>query len=280
MRLFVDNLTNVDFSYLCPQRGLVGETWLAHIELSGELDQQGMICDFGIVKKELRNWLDTWVDHRLLVPALSSRARCASANEAVTVDFELNSGACIHMQAPAQAASLVDCEAITCDSVAQWCVAQLAGVLNNVKQMQLHFTAETINGPYYHYSHGLKKHDGNCQRIAHGHRSKILVWRNGQLCNATMQTWAERWRDIYIASNEDCTTKDADSASFAYVSQQGQFALTLPTEQCYFIDTDTTVEHLAQHLAEEISRQHPGDKIEVKAFEGVGKGAVAVAGGE
>lgn len=279
MRLFVDNLTNVDFSYLCPRRGLVGETWLAHIELSGELDQQGMICDFGVVKKELRNWLDTWVDHRLLVPTRHRNARCTPSAEMVAVDFELNSGAAIAMRAPAQATTLVDCETINCDSVAKWCVSKLTGVLDNVQQVQLRFTPEAIEEPYYHYSHGLKKHSGNCQRIAHGHRSKILVWRNGQLCEQTMRHWAERWQDIYIASNEDCVSKDDTSASFAYESQQGNFQLTLPVQQCYFIDTDTTVEYLAQHLADEISRQHPGDRIEVKAFEGVGKGAFAEAGG-
>jgi 6-pyruvoyl-tetrahydropterin synthase len=75
MRLFVDNLTNIDFSYLCPKRGLVGETWLANVELAGELDEQGMICDFGIVKKILRNWLEHRIDHCLLVPANSPEVK-------------------------------------------------------------------------------------------------------------------------------------------------------------------------------------------------------------
>ena len=52
MHLFVDNLTNVDFSYLDADRGVVGETWLASIVLEGALDEQGMVCDFGIVKKK------------------------------------------------------------------------------------------------------------------------------------------------------------------------------------------------------------------------------------
>ena len=68
MLLFVDNLTNVDFSFLDPQRGLLGETYLANIKLLGELDEQGMVCDFGTVKKIVRHWLDTELDHRLAVP--------------------------------------------------------------------------------------------------------------------------------------------------------------------------------------------------------------------
>ena len=58
MRLFVDQLTNVDFSYLCPARGLLGETWLASIQLVGSLDEQGMVCDFGTVKNTCANgWM-------------------------------------------------------------------------------------------------------------------------------------------------------------------------------------------------------------------------------
>ena len=37
----------------------------------------------------------------------------------------------------------------------------------NVQQLQLSLRAEQIDTAYYHYSHGLKKHDGNCQRIVH-----------------------------------------------------------------------------------------------------------------
>ena len=69
MHLFVEQLTNVDFSYLDAKRGVVGETWWASAILEGALDDQGMVCDFGIVKKTLRQWLDTELDHRLLVPA-------------------------------------------------------------------------------------------------------------------------------------------------------------------------------------------------------------------
>ena len=64
MLLFVDHLTNVDFSFLDERRGLLGETWLANVQLQGDLDDQGMVCDFGIVKKRLRQWLDEELDHR------------------------------------------------------------------------------------------------------------------------------------------------------------------------------------------------------------------------
>jgi 6-pyruvoyl-tetrahydropterin synthase len=278
MRLFVENLTNVDFSYLCPSRGLVGETWFANVELIGDLDHQGMVCDFGTVKKTLRNWLDREIDHRLLVPALSSRVCHQTNNGQVEIELELDSGLRLFTRSPEQAVTLVAAEKITPSSVAMDCMKHLGELFDGeIQQILLTFTEENIDGPFYHYSHGLKKHLGNCQRIAHGHRSKILIWRDQKLCMNTMNEWAKRWNDIYIASTEDCTHQNASEASFAYTSAQGEYQLTLPVAQCYFIDSDTTVEHIAQHLANEISLRHPGEKITVKAFEGAAKGAIAEA---
>lgn len=275
MRLFVDNLTNIDFSYLCPQRGLVGETWLANIELTGELDQQGMICDFGIVKKQVRQWLNQHLDHSLLVPTLNQAIVVNQFDEQILVQLKnATKGGSIEIESPHTAICLVDIPAITPDAVAIWCEKKLAHIFPTA-QINLSFSCEEITSPYYHYSHGLKKHDGDCQRIAHGHRSKILIWRDGVLCKKLMEEWARKWTDIYIATKEDCVAEAGDTLIFRYESSQGHFSLAIPRINCYIIDTDTTVEYIAQHLTHCISAEYPGEKITVKAFEGIGKGAIS-----
>ena len=273
MHLFVEQLTNVDFSYLDSTRGIVGETWWASAILEGALDDQGMVCDFGTVKKVLRNWLDTEVDHRLLVPAEAPGLTVTEADDRISLSLQTARGL-VTMDAPAQAVTLIDAEAIDADSVARYCISRLkAHFPDTIDQLSLDFTPEDITGDFYHYSHGLKKHAGNCQRIAHGHRSRLQVWLNGERDANEEKYWSDLWADIYIGTQEDLISESNDLLSFAYTSEQGDFALTLQREHCYMLDTDSTVELIADHLAKEIKKRHPEKNVRVRAFEGVNKGA-------
>mgnify|MGYP001945738681 CR=1 FL=1 len=282
MQLFVNQLTNVDFSYLDAQRGLVGETWLASVILDGVLDEQGMVCDFGVVKKTLRYWLDDQLDHRLLVPTESERLTHQCIDGRIILTWQSDKGD-IELNCPQEAVTLITTDSITAVSTSAWCREQLkASFPVNVDQLTLTFTPEHIDSAFYHYSHGLKKHNGNCQRIAHGHRSRIEIFRNGERSDELEQQWAQRWQDIYIGTAADlCSTDDSSEGSsdkryhFAYDAPQGHFELTLPQSQCYLIDTDTTVELIAEHLASTVAASLPGQSILVRAYEGINKGALA-----
>lgn len=273
MRLFVENLTNIDFSYLCPDRGLVGETWLASVELAGEPDQQGMICDFGTVKKQLKQWLDCYLDHCLLVPSQSPSVSIKQSGQQMSISLACHDNSCIRIDSPKVAICVIETAEITPQAAAQWCEKQLKCMFPNA-QLAVSFKAEEITSPYYHYSHGLKKHEGDCQRIAHGHRSKLMIWLNGVLAKELISEWANKWSDIYIATREDCVNEKDGVMTFSYTAKQGHFHLSIPSSRCYVIETDTTVEYIAQHLANEISAAYPTDHLLVKAFEGVGKGAI------
>ncbi len=276
MQLFVDSLTNVDFSYLHPERGLLGETWVASTLLGGALDQQGMVCDFGIVKKTLRNWLDDELDHRLAVPTRSPNLTLHDQGDQIKLSWRYGSGhQVIHCTAPKQAIALIDCEEINRQSTSAWCIAELRKLLpDTIDQLNLDFVLESIDGAFYHYSHGLKKHAGNCQRIAHGHRSRIHIWRNDQPAHDLEEQWANTFRDIYIGTRSDITREDSNGKTFSYTTSQGFFELTMPNNSCYLIDTDSTVEWIATHIADQLKAQEPNTNIKVKAFEGLQKGAI------
>ena len=285
--LFVKQLTTLDFSYLCPKRGLVGETWLVDVSLSGELDEQGMVFDFGHVKKQIKASLDVLADHRLLVPTVSTSTQIIHKTfhntKALTIHFETHTGEIIY-QSPAQAVLLVDCPEITIPALTPWLETMLMKDLpDNVHSVHLTIYHEPIESAYYHYSHGLKKHLGDCQRIAHGHRSQIQILVDDHRAPDLETAWAERWKDIYIATREDLlktfTVDYVDYYLFGYTSDQGRFELTIPASCCYLIDTDSTVELLAEHIARSSTRLRPGQTIKVMAFEGFNKGAIAIAPG-
>lgn len=282
MLLFVDHLTNVDFSFLDERRGLLGETWLANVQLKGDLDDQGMVCDFGIVKKRLRQWLDEELDHRLLVPIRSPNLTLTETGDTVEVRWQFGaSEEFIHTRSPRQALALVDAQELTRESVAQWCEQQLAQLFPETKGLQISFTPESIDTAFYHYSHGLKKHDGNCQRIAHGHRSRITIWADDLRSHSLENEWANRWRDVYLGTREDLQesfqSDGNDYYRFAYRARQGDFELSLPQRCCEVIETDTTVEYLALYIAQQLRADYPHSNIRVQAFEGYRKGAIAEA---
>ena len=278
-RLFVNRLTVIDFSYLNGERGLLGDSLLADVELVGELDAQGMVLDFGDVKKQLKRAIDQHFDHKLLVPYRYPGLQIADQHDGrQRLLFPLAAGGAIEHIAPQDADTLIDTDAITPDSLAQAIRDRLRPLMPaNVQDLRIRLTPEAIDGPAYQYSHGLKLHDGNCQRIAHGHRSRLAILRDGQFDAALSADWAERWRDIYIGTREDLL-EETELAGvrcyhFRYQAAQGQFDLTLPKRCCYLIDTESTVENLAQHIAEVLKAEQPAAHFEVQAFEGVDKGA-------
>ncbi len=278
MKLFVENLSNVDVSFLDAKRGLVGESWLAGIMLTGSLNDQSMICDFGIVKRNAKAWFDEYIDHRLVVPTQMPGLHISTHEELVTVKFPHPLGGEFICSAPEEAFCFIDTNVINEATVAPWLEQQLANTIpGNIEKLNVALKCELIGGAYYHYSHGLKKHDGNCQRIAHGHRSKIEIFIDGARQPELEKNWAKSWQDIYVGSTDDLhnqpTIDGIEHNHYRYEAPQGKFSLTLPKRACYDIKTDTTVEQIANHIAAVLLES--GHSVTVKAFEGVGKGALA-----
>ncbi|MCK2072688.1 6-carboxytetrahydropterin synthase [Aeromonas caviae] len=294
MKLFVRDLTVIDCSYLCERRGMVGESWLVDIEMSGELNEMSMLLDFGRVKKLIKSIIDEEVDHKLLVPTECPLVHVhALENDESTVDL-LRPGRAIHLRCPTQGFAFIPAPQVDKESVTRYLLGVLAKRLpGNIKDLSLTLRSERIEGAFYHYSHGLKKHDGNCQRIAHGHRSPVEILVDGERDEELEFNWAERWADIYLGTEEDrvalgelalseraeASLKEGDAhyIGFKYVAPQGLFQLAMPAAEVEMIDTDTTIELLAHYIAREVKKQ-VGDKfVKIVAYEGVGKGAIAYA---
>jgi len=276
-RLFVDNLTVIDFSYLDIERGVVGESWIVDIELVGGLDDQGMVFDFGKVKKQIKQFIDAEIDHRLLVPTVSPSCKTYHSNDQIQIEFPLTTGEVITYQSPKDAVLLVDAPNIDSESLGRDLQDRIKAFLpDNVTAVLVTLRIEDIRGAYYHYTHGLQKHLGQCQRIAHGHRSRIEIRINGNR-NAQLEAhWADRLKDSYIATEahitEEFELNGIPHTGMAYTAKQGEFAISLPSARVFTMPMESTVENIANYLAAIIAKENKLDVV-VKAYEGPDKGA-------
>lgn len=273
--LFVEHLTVIDCARLDAERGLVGESWIVDIELLGELDAQSMVLDFSEVKKRLKRALDDSADHTLLVPLRDPGLQLAHGDGRVTLRHDGAVGRIDHAS-PACAVTLVDAVRIDADALAAHLAPMLKAVVpDSVAELRLSLRDEAIDGARYHYTHGLKKHAGHCQRIAHGHRSRIEIRVDGERDAALEAAQAVRWADIYLGTREDLKSDVGGRHRYEYASAEGAFMLELPAARCDVLASDTTVECIADHLADAVAALRPGRTVTVRAYEGVMKGAIA-----
>ena len=293
MQLFVDDLTVIDFSYLCKQRGIVGESWIVDVLLDGSLNEMSMVLDFAVVKKQIKAIIDDAVDHKLLLPSQEQALTLAESPYNTghqTIDF-ISDVASYYLQSPACAFASIDSLTITIPAVTKHLTAIiLAQLPDNVQGLSLVLRPEKIPSDYYHYTHGLKLHDGNCQRIAHGHRSKIQILVDDKRDASLEAAWCQRWKDIYIASEADRVSLDdiqlsaqamnnltPDHQYFSYHAPQGRFDIAVENKILDVVDCDSTVELLADFILRQVKAEHPeltNNSVKVVAYEGVAKGAI------
>ncbi|MCZ8498713.1 6-carboxytetrahydropterin synthase [Vibrio lentus] len=76
--IYARDLTVIDSSYICEHRGVVGDSWILDVTMSGELNEMSMVLDFSKVKKRIKQLVDQHVDHRLLLP-MQKRCNCSSS---------------------------------------------------------------------------------------------------------------------------------------------------------------------------------------------------------
>ena len=121
MKLFVKNLTHVDLSYFCRDRGLLGESWHTDITLTGKLNDESMICDFSIVKKRIKQWLDEHIDHTLALPVSHPDSILDHHNDGRLIySFRHQDGSQFECTAPSEAFCQLPLPHITPEDTARW----------------------------------------------------------------------------------------------------------------------------------------------------------------
>lgn len=276
-QLFVSQLTVMDISYLDYDHGIVGDSWIVDLVLKGSLDDQGMIMDFGLIKKQLKKAIDQSVDHTFLIPKQMPGLRIKDSEHIHFVNEREQWF--LDYSAPSEAFTFLEHECITDDAVLAYLLPVLYSVVpHTVVDIEVSLRRESIKGPFFHYSHGLQQHDGDCQRMVHGHRSRIEVF-SGNDQNHSLESKLAQWLNKkYLLTDyhiiETLTKDDKDYVTIQYSASQGDFQLTVPISHCIFLPTATTIENIAFFLAKSLNDEttHP---FTLYVFEGVGKGAIA-----
>ncbi len=202
----------------------------------------------------------------------------SKTGDGVVIEWRFGKGEMLVHYSPKSSVALLDSEIVTDAAMVAYLARVLAPVLpSTVSKLSLTLRHEVTDDSYYHYVHGLKTHDGHCQRIAHGHRSRIMIWKNGARERSLEASWAAEWKTAYLATRADIRAEKNGMLEMGYEASEGWFALSYPSHRCHILETDSTVEQIASHIATTLKARDPSASFRVRAYEGVQKGAVAEA---
>lgn len=293
--LFYKSLTVVDSAVIDPLHGLMGQSWYVDISLTGHTDSEGVIADFSKIKSKIKKIIDEKIDHKLIVN--ESLVNLVEDRARVEISYGSNKVKNISYEAPAQALCI-----IPAGSDEKSLEAYISAVLkkempHNIKHVEVTLRGEQ-HQEMFHYTHGLKQHYGNCQRLFHGHKNTMEIWRNGQreLNWEKMLIQQVFKSNIHFAFWENIKNKSAllslksdqnipvailatdQNIEIEYTSSQGLYWASLPANEVFIMPCETTIENIAAFFAQWIkdSWGDPLDKVMVVGFEGIAKGAKAV----
>jgi len=293
--LFYKQLTIIDACLLDPLMGLMGQSWMVDVYLTGETDEESVVADFSIIKQKIKSLIDQYVDHRILVDQ-----KLVQLLDGVG-KFNYSYGSTIphslEYVAPEQAFCLLPYSNANTESIQVYLNDLLIKQMpKNILEVEVKLREEE-NPITFHYTHGLKQHYGNCQRLFHGHRNTIEIWRNG----VRNEKWEEQLSkevfkgNIHFAFWDNIANKKAilslsqsngapegilhgdQLVEISYDGNQGKFTAKIPAQQVFILPCETTIENIAAYFARWVKTHwaQPTDRIMVVGYEGIGKGARA-----
>lgn len=278
LHLFVEHLTNLDFSYVDQQAGLSGQSWVVDLIISGELNAEGMLLDFGDIKKAIKADIESLWDHKLLVPL-----HLPMLSQTITVDglHELSwrtvDGLHYWHQGPKISVYELAQTSIDQSFLEQHVADQLLKKWRSKHIQNIKVTLRPEDGDFafFQYSHGLRLHKGACQRIAHGHRSKLRVFSNNVYHKQYSKVLAAQLEHAYFIDRCNILKETSENFTLGYNAPEGSYKLSVPKSKSIVIQAETTIENIAVHLLHHCQTTLDQKITAVQVYEGWQKGAVA-----
>jgi 6-pyruvoyl-tetrahydropterin synthase len=269
--LFLRDFSVLDYAYFDPRLGLQGESLYVSAALEGELDAQGFIFDFGPAKKLLKKIVDERLDHKFLVPKSLSSLSAPGEN------FEY--------EAPLEAIERIDSDSVNREALEAFLEQEARAVMPpNVRRVRFHLREDPrfLVEANFRYTHGLRLHEGNCQRLFHGHRNPVEVWLDGQRAPQWEGWLAREWEGAHFVHQETLRggdfqlgrrqKKNPAQVEIYYRSPQGEFRAKMPASRIIVLATEPSIENIAR-LGYQLLEQEGLMGHTVVAYEGLNKGS-------
>lgn len=295
--LFVRDVGKIDCALFDPSQGIVGQSWHLDVWLTGALDENGFVFDFSPLKSLIKQTLSSTLDHSLIIPVQSQsvqyteiesnehwilKSKARGETRETRWEYTCPKGSVFPVHAVALKQSVIEQEFARI--LRHRLPATVLGLSVKLREESIATTEAS-----YRYTHGIQGHIGLCQRLFHGHRSRIEVYV-GEERRPDLEHFISReifGSNIHIASlgqiksgrgenGKRGTTDEPVTLSFA--GTLGMYEGTLPSNRVFFVEAETSIEAIARELARVIkAEEKTSEMVRVVAYEGIDKGAVGTA---
>lgn len=291
--IFAKNITYLDCAIFDPAYGIIGQSWIVDTKISGNLKDSNLIYDFSELKKLIKQILNDNIDHKLVIPICS---------EYVSFNEDIN-GECWELKVPCPETLTYNIWKYKCPKNSVYTVRtpkinsfiieqeiskilrhRLPSSINEVKIFLKEEKAEETTA-FYKYTHGLSFHSGACQKLFHGHKSKIEIYI-GDERRADLEHHVVRellGSNVHIASCDQLLTgsipigqrgNSTKILTIGYQTNNGTYYAELPANKVFIVDKAPTIEQIALQIATYIkNKEKTKTQVRVIAYEGIKKGA-------
>lgn len=282
--LFIKNLDHIDISFFDPHKGIIGETYSIDVYVSGECDPFGYIFEFSDLKKNIKNIIKKTVDHKLIIPEKSKNIKYYKNLSNFTYEFIVfGYSNKIVYKCPENSVFHLESDNFDLVFFENELKNIIRSILNN-DQIDISLKTQKHENQIS-YTHGLYKHDGLCQRLFHGHRSKIEIFYQGNRRCDLEKIFLKKFlfKNIHFVYKKHITNSDKyntdqickknDYLNINYNSSFGNFYAKIPGDFVFLCSKDVTVENIGEILLKNFSKYIGLYKdLSMRLYEGIDKG--------
>lgn len=293
--LFIKDVVKVDNAIFDPSLGVVGQSWHLDVTLWGTLDPNGFVFDFSELKSLIKTTTKGTIDHALLLPVGSQlvhfsetadgeqwhlKSKGRQQQGSFDWDYRCPKGAVYPIRAVGITPAIIEQE---CGRLLRH---RLPASIHKIS-VKLRDEAAESAAAFFRYTHGVTGHNGLCQRLFHGHRSRIEIVV-GDERRPDLEHYVARellGGIVHIACPSQVIEgtvelgtrgKVGQTVRLRYSGSLGSYEALLPAERVFMVGPDTSIECIAQTLIDVLVKSEGlSDSIKLTIYEGIDKGSIA-----